>query len=186
MASSLSESSSTVSSAIESSSSSSSWLIYETNFSSLEGFVAADISENFRNFGPVGQRWGITNGGIIEDGAVDGSQAIILRFEPSRTQAFTTLEMGFTVDNPGLLHFEAHSTQADIDLRLGYYFQDEFSIHWLSAFAMYEGTASYELNLELIGHVKLYWMVLVPDPLPADVVYITIDNLMIYPIIEAE
>ncbi len=167
-----------------SSSSSSTWMLYETNFSSLEGFALAEISENYRNFGPVGQRWGIENGGIVDAGDVDGSQAIVLRFDPNRTHIYTTLGMGFTVNNPGLLHFEAHSTFEGIELRLGYYFQDEFSVHWLSAFSLYEGNATYELNLDLIGDVKLYWMVLVPDPLPPAIVYITIDRLKIYPIVE--
>lgn len=168
-----------------SSSSSNSWLLYETHFSTNEGFAAAEITKEYRNYGPVGQRWGLENGGIIENGLVNGSQAVILKFDPTHPNDYTTLTMGFSVTNPGMLSFEAHSSFAGVELRLGYYFKGDFALHWMSSpFEMVEGNATYAANLDIIGDIQLYFMVIAPDPLPVSIVYMTIDNLKIYPIIE--
>jgi hypothetical protein len=118
----------------------------------------------------------VNYGGIVNEGLVDGSPALALQFDPSKSSEVPYFETTFYISNVGSIHFGSYASASDFGLQVGYYLYDSFSINWLTTINLNQGVHTYDLITELSGNIRFYFILVPPEHLPANVVSIMFDN----------
>lgn len=160
--------------------------LYETFFSSSEGFMTDEIMMSLRFRGPIGGQWGFEFGAVSRLNPIEGSQSMLLQWDPSRPTERGYAFTNFNLVNPGKLVFTAAATNGLI-LLVQYRTSEEYIWHDASIVTFEnEAKTTVIIDLDLIGTYRLQFIVVPPDPAPATVSQIRFDEVVVYPTTESQ
>lgn len=145
-----------------------------------------EIMMTLRFRGPVGGQWGFQYGAVSNQAALEGSQSMLLEWDPARPAERGYAFTNFNLVNPGKLVFTAAATNGLI-LLVQYRTSEEFLWHDATSVAFEnEEKTTVIVDLDLIGTYRLQFMVVLPDPAPVVVGQIRFDEIVVYPTTESQ